>query len=120
MKNIRVGVIGLGVGIKHLNVLSKIKFCSIIAVCDFNKKKLNSLKFKNQEIIKTTNYKDLLKMKLDLVIIASYDNFHSKQIIKFVKIAQYGLVELWATRRYIKVIFHIQPEKSLTVCLHLV
>ena len=59
MKNIRVGVIGLGVGIKHFNVLNKIKFCSIIAVCDFNKKKLNSLKLKNSEIIKTTNYKDL-------------------------------------------------------------
>ena len=93
MKNIKVGIIGMGVGAKHYEVLNKIKYCSVEAICDLNTNKLNLENIKDQNIFKTKNYKELLKRNLDLIVIASYDNFHSQQIIDFVKKGIHVFVE---------------------------
>ena len=93
MKNIKVGIIGMGVGAKHYEVLKKIKYCSVEAICDLNRNKLNLKNIKDQNIFKTKNYKELLKKNIDLIVIASYDNFHSKQIIDFIKNGIHVFVE---------------------------
>ena len=58
----------------------------MIAVCDFDQKKLDFIKkkFPNINVYKSF---DLMieKEKLDLVIVASYDNYHCYQILKLIK-----------------------------------
>lgn len=84
-------IIGLGIGERHLKTLISQKNVSIMGICDFNSKKLNILKKKyinyvDDKCIFTKDYKELLEIdNLNLVIIASYDNYHYEQIIQFSK-----------------------------------
>mgnify|MGYP001266895758 CR=1 FL=1 len=94
-KKINVGVIGLGVGLHHLNTYMQDANCSVIQVCDFSNKKLNKIsnKYKNS-FSTTTNAKKLIDNKnIDLVSIASYDNFHYQQIIECIKNKKHIFVE---------------------------
>ena len=90
-KFINCAVIGLGIGEKHLNTLLSIKEAKVVGICDFNKKKLSKIKKKYKKkigdnCIYTHDYKKILNIfDLDLIIIASYDNFHCKHIIEFSK-----------------------------------
>ena len=93
MDKIQAGIIGLGVGKKHLNTLLNLKSCKVRYVCDFNKKKLAKFKV-NKDIKKIINYREMLKDKnVNLVIIASYDNFHFEQIIECIKFKKNIFVE---------------------------
>ena len=85
-------IIGLGVGEKHLQTLLKIKQTNISCLCDFDNSKLKKITKKYSKYKKLSNckfldnFEELLKFEnLDLIIISSYDNFHSEQIIKLAK-----------------------------------
>ena len=81
IKKIGVGVIGLGVGIHHVNAVIKNKRTKLIGVCDFDKKTINNFKekYSNIKVFKNSNL--LIKNKeIELIIIASYDNFHFNHI----------------------------------------
>jgi len=63
-------IIGFGgMGIRHFKALRRLKI-KVIAVCDKNLKKLDSLK-QLRDIKKTSNYKKLLKTKADITCISS-------------------------------------------------
>lgn len=82
-KKIVVGVIGLGVGLIHSKVINNYKNVELRTICDFNQKKLIEAKkiFKNCKY--TINADDIFKdPKINLVVIASYDNFHFRHIKK--------------------------------------
>jgi predicted dehydrogenase len=82
MKKINIGVIGLGVGYHHLKYYFNNKHCNVIKVCDFDKKKIFNLKKKYKKINYCYSDKDVFNDKnIDLISIATYDNFHFKQII---------------------------------------
>ena len=93
MNKIFAGIIGLGVGIKHFETISGIKNCEVKYVCDFNKKKL--LKFKtDRKVKKIINYKEMLNdNSINLVVIASYDNFHYDQIVECIKFKKNIFIE---------------------------
>jgi predicted dehydrogenase len=95
MKNrINVGVIGLGVGAKHARVLYSNKKVNLVTLCDFDNKKINLYKkiFKNCKF--TTNPDDIFKNpNIDIVSIASYDNFHAKHILQAIKYNKHFFVE---------------------------
>ena len=77
MKKINVGIIGLGVGLRHLHEYTKIKNVSLYGVCDFDNKKCELLKKKFPNLVIFKNAKSLIKNKfINLVSIASYDSFH--------------------------------------------
>lgn len=87
MKNkISAAVVGLGVGYQHLKFYKKYKNCNLVAACDFNEKKLNILKkiYPKLRLYKSFDLM-LKKEKLDIVSIASYENYHSKQVIKLLE-----------------------------------
>lgn len=93
-KKIKVGVIGLGVGKHHLNFFLNNKHCEIISVCDFDFSKLNQVKLKNPKINITTKSTNIINDKnIDLVCIASYDNFHAEQVINCIKRKKHIFVE---------------------------
>ena len=85
IKKLNSAVVGLGFGERHLKCLRKNKFTNLVDFFDFDKKKND--KFKKEFKIKSSNsFKELInKKKLDLVAIASYDNFHYPMILKAIK-----------------------------------
>ena len=93
-KKLNVGVIGLGVGFHHLKCFMQNKFCKVISVCDFDKKKINKIKSKFPKLKTTLVDKDVIEDKeIDIVCIASYDNYHCNQIIESVKNKKHIFVE---------------------------
>ena len=95
MRNkLNVGVIGLGVGAKHARVLSSNKKVNLISLCDLDNKKINLYKriFKNCKF--TNNSDEIFKNpNIDIVSIASYDNFHAKHILQAIKYNKHFFVE---------------------------
>jgi predicted dehydrogenase len=95
MKNkVNVGVIGLGVGAKHAQTLYSNKKVNLLSLCDFDNKKINLYKkiFKNCKF--TNNSEDIFKNpNIDIVSIASYDNFHAKHILQAIKYNKHFFVE---------------------------
>ena len=52
MKKIKVGIIGMGVGLKHYHIVKKINYCSIVAICEFDAKNLVQKIFKKRIFLK--------------------------------------------------------------------
>ena len=103
--NIYAGVIGSGIGIKHLEAIDSHKKSNVVIICEKNQKKINFLrkKFPNKVITKNEN-EIFLNDKINLVSIASYDNDHYDQILKCIKFKKNFIVEkpmclnLWQLR----------------------
>ena len=82
----KVGIIGLGVGEKHIKEFRRSKSVIVDTICDFNKYKMQSIKkkYKIKNIAKKAS--EIINNKsIEIVSIASYDNFHSDQIIQSIK-----------------------------------
>ena len=95
MKNkLNAAVIGLGVGAKHAKIFNSDKRINLVYLCDFNKKKINFFKkiYKNCKFV-TDDNKIFKDPKIDIVSIASYDNYHAKHILKAIKYKKHFFVE---------------------------
>jgi predicted dehydrogenase len=91
---LNVGVIGLGVGAKHAHALYFNKKVNLVTLCDLDNKKINLYKkiYKNCKF--TNNSDDIFKdPNIDIVSIASYDNFHAKHILQAIKYNKHFFVE---------------------------
>ncbi len=87
-------VIGTGVGQKHIEAIDKFKRARVEIICEKNKKKIKLLKkrFPSKYIVNDEN--EIFKNKsINLVSIASYDNYHFKQIKKCIKFKKHIIVE---------------------------
>ena len=94
VKKLNIGIIGLGVGFHHFKCFIQNKNCRVISVCDFDKKKIKVIQSKFPKIKTTLLDKDIIEDKnIDLVCIASYDNYHCDQIIASVKNKKHVFVE---------------------------
>ena len=78
-----VGIIGLGIGERHANIYEKHAKCNLLGIYDFDSKKLKHIKSKFPYVkVYNSDLEILNDEKIDLVSIASYDNYHFKQILK--------------------------------------
>ena len=94
IKNLNVGLIGLGVGMHHFKNFTKNKYTTVISVCDFDSRKINNIKKLYPNIKVTSNADEVLNdKKIELVCIASYDNYHYKQVIQAIKNKKHIFVE---------------------------
>jgi predicted dehydrogenase len=95
MKNkLNVGVIGLGVGAKHAHALYSNKKVNLVSLCDLDNKKVNFYKKIYKNCNYTNNSDDIFKNpNIDIVSIASYDNFHAKHILQAIKYKKHFFVE---------------------------
>ena len=85
MKLIKASVVGLGFGETHLKYLSKIKFCKIINIFDFDKKNANYFEKKYKTKF-AKNFKETINnKKINFISIASYDNYHFSMIVSAIK-----------------------------------
>lgn len=74
----KIGVIGLGLGVYYVNALNESKFVDNIVLCDTDEEKLASIASKHSKV--TGKYRDLDQMltkeKPDAVCVVTPDHFH--------------------------------------------
>lgn len=94
MKPLRVGIIGLGVGEKHIEGYERHKDCEVAVLCDFSQEKLSLARKKYPHVKVTENANSVLEDEnIHVVSIASYDNFHYEQIVKAISCDKHIFVE---------------------------
>ena len=93
-KNIKVGVIGLGVGEAHIKSYKRIKNLEIKSICDFDTRRL---KYISKKYKISNSYTDSIKItedpEIDLVSICSFDNYHSEQLLSSFQNGKHVMVE---------------------------
>ncbi len=94
MSKLKVGIIGLGVGEKHISAFDSHRNCEVIALCDFSEKKIKTTANRYSNKMFTKNSDDILdNPKIDIVSIASYDDYHFDQVKKAVRNGKHVFVE---------------------------
>ena len=87
-------VIGMGVGKKHLDAIDGYMGSSVKIICEKNKKKIQILKKKYPNKIITHDEKLIFFDKqINLVSLASYDNYHYNQVLKCIRYNKNIIVE---------------------------
>jgi predicted dehydrogenase len=97
-----VGVIGLGVGSKHLDAYVNNPLCRVKLICDFDEQKINEHKESFPNIKSTVSAQHILNdPDIQIVSIASYDQHHASQIIEAFKNRKHVFIEkpLCTTRK---------------------
>lgn len=78
---LRIGIIGLGVGRQHIAGFTRHPAARVVSVCDFDPIVLRSVQADYPSLTCTTDADDVLTdPALDIVSIASYDNYHFEQV----------------------------------------
>ncbi|MDA8612567.1 Gfo/Idh/MocA family oxidoreductase [Candidatus Pelagibacter bacterium] len=85
-KKIRAGVIGLGVGLHQARILASHPECELVSICDYDENKLSDFGSELPGVNQTQKAYDILSdPQIDLVCIASYDEFHYQQVMTCLK-----------------------------------
>ncbi len=93
-KKLKVGIIGLGVGEQHIIGYRNHPNCEVKLLCDFDHQKLKDVKKRYPDYLYSTNDNDILDdPEIDIVSIASFDNYHSRQILKSLETNKHVFVE---------------------------
>ena len=94
MKKFNVGIIGLGVGEKHLQTYLKSPLVNKIKAYDFDLKKVRKIKSKYSKVEFVKNENEIIKSReISVVSVASYDNYHANQILKCLNNEKHIFVE---------------------------
>ncbi len=91
---LNVSVVGMGVGEKHAEVYENDPRCKLVSICDFNKNKKEYFKNKFPDTMIFNDVNHVLNDKqVDVISIASYDNYHCKQIVKAIENNKHVMAE---------------------------
>ncbi len=91
---LRVGVIGLGVGEAHIAGFEQDRRCRVTALCDIDGEHLAAVAARHPGKRTTTDPEMVLAdPEIDLVSIASYDDAHAGQVIKAIAAGKHIFVE---------------------------
>lgn len=91
---LRAAVIGLGVGERHIRGYESEPRCEVAAICDRDEHKLKSVGARHPGIAQYLNADDVLDdPTIDIVSIASYDNYHASQVLKAIAMGKHVFVE---------------------------
>ncbi len=94
MSQLKVGIIGLGIGEKHLEAFQGHPECEVVALCDLSTEKLGLAETKYPSLILSTKADELLQNPdIDVISIASYDNYHYTQIVHAIEYNKHVFVE---------------------------
>ena len=89
-----IGIIGLGVGEKHIAGYQNIPKCKIKAVCDIDHKKLKEVADRNGI---TERYHDYRKItedpEIEVISICSYDDVHTEQAVSALENGKHVMIE---------------------------
>uniref|UniRef100_A0A7C4AGP5 Gfo/Idh/MocA family oxidoreductase n=1 Tax=Fundidesulfovibrio putealis TaxID=270496 RepID=A0A7C4AGP5_9BACT len=91
---LRAAVIGLGVGERHVDGYRAHPGCEVAALCDFSPEKLAEVGARHPGVRLTTDPDEILDdPSIDVVSIASWDNFHADQIVRAVRAGKHVFAE---------------------------
>jgi predicted dehydrogenase len=91
---LKVGIIGLGVGERHIAGYQQDGRCNVVALCDFNKTKLLEVGDRYPEIALYEDAESVLSdPEIDVVSIASFDTYHYEQIMLAIQNDKHIFVE---------------------------
>lgn len=94
MKKLEAGIIGLGVGEKHIQAYENHPDCEVIALCDFAEEKSSKTAKKYPGIIVTRDANEILNdPEINVVSIASFDSYHFEQVMKAIQNGKHVFVE---------------------------
>ena len=94
MKSLRVGVIGLGVGERHLATYQRIPECEVVAICDIDADRLADVGDRFEVSERYADYRKITEHPdISLVSICSYDDVHSEQAISAFQNDKHVMVE---------------------------
>lgn len=94
MTLIKAGIIGCGVGEAHIAGIESHPGCEVLAVCDFDPVKRDYMKDKYVNLSVVENADEILTdPMIQVVSVASYDNFHAEQILTALKNGKHVFVE---------------------------
>jgi len=94
MDKLRIGIIGLGVGEKHIEGYQKHPNCEVVALCDFSEEKLRKVREEYPRIYTTKSADEIIDNDdIDIVSIASFDNYHFEQAAKSLQKNKHIFVE---------------------------
>ncbi|OGW83050.1 MAG: hypothetical protein A2987_01830 [Omnitrophica bacterium RIFCSPLOWO2_01_FULL_45_10] len=94
MKRLKIGIIGLGIGEEHISGYKRHPACEVIALCDLSAEKLRSSKEKYPHLMLHRSADDILNdPDIDIVSIASYDNYHYEQVVQALSKNKHVFVE---------------------------
>lgn len=107
MTRLRAGVIGLGVGEKHAEALRAHPDCELAVLCDRDPARLREVMQRFPGVRGIERDQDVLRDPgIDLVCIASHDNFHFEQTIEALEYGKHVFVEKP---------FVVQPDEARAV-----
>lgn len=125
MNKLKAGIIGLGVGEKHISAFEDHRNCEVTVLCDFSEQKIKALENKYPNKIFSLNPYDILNNPdIDIVSIASYDNYHFDQVKKAIENGKHVFVEkplclYWQEAKEIKSLLNNNPNIKLSSNLNL-
>jgi predicted dehydrogenase len=89
-----VGVIGLGVGERHLASYRRIPECDVVALCDIDEQRLAEVGKRFDIPARYTDYRKITEHPdIDVVSICSYDDVHAEQAISALENGKHVMVE---------------------------
>jgi predicted dehydrogenase len=93
-QQINAGVIGLGVGERHVVGYNSLPDCHVLAVCDLDPARLKQVADRHDVPRRHTDFRQLVEdPDIDVVSICSYDESHAEQTIAALKNAKHVMVE---------------------------
>lgn len=116
-------VIGMGIGQKHLEAIDEFNGSKVKTICEKNNKKIQILKKKYPKKNITSKEDDIfLDKEINLVSIASYDNYHFDQILKCFKYKKNVIVEkpMCLNQDQLKTIYKLSKKKKIKITSNLV
>lgn len=123
-KTLKAAVIGLGVGEKHIEGFNSHPNCIVKKICDFNQEKMNQVSKRFPNIQLENNPHNIISDKdIDIVSIASYDNYHAEQVIASLQNNKHVFVEkpLCLNRlEFNKIINEIRSKPNLKISSNLI
>ena len=85
-KQLGVGIIGLGIGKRHLETVNASKVAYVAGICDLDSEKLTEVGRLVPTAFQTTISSEIiLDPRVDVVVIASYDSAHGGQVVEALK-----------------------------------
>lgn len=91
---LKTGIIGLGVGEAHIAGYRGHPACEVVALCDFSPEKISYAKRKYPDLRITDNAAEIINdSSINVVSIASYDNYHHDQVIAALEQNKHVFVE---------------------------
>ena len=119
----KAGIIGTGIGLKHLEAIHNFRGNKVKTIVEINKKKISKLRKKFPNLKISDNENDIFNDKeINLVSIASYDNYHFKHILRAIKNNKNIIIEkpMCLSLEELKVIKKILKRKKIKMISNLV